>query len=109
MALEPRTLLRAAGWCAGVFVVLLVIAYSSDRARWLDASALQGFLGLQRPNVTPLTTFLSSLGDPVWVGLIGCGIALLALARGRPRVALFVLALLAVTSVSSQLLKTLLA
>ena len=109
MALSPRTLLTAAGWCAGLFVGLLVLAYSSNGAQWLDASALQGFLGLQRPTVTPLTEFLMSLGDPAPVGLIAAGIALLALARGRPRVSLFVLVLLAVTSVSSQVLKAVLA
>jgi membrane-associated phospholipid phosphatase len=109
MALEPRTLLRAAAGCAAAFVVLLLLAYTSDGARWLDASALQGFLGLQRPQVTPFTDFMMSLGDPAQVALIACGIALLALARGRPRVAIFVFVLVAVTSVSSQVLKAVLA
>jgi membrane-associated phospholipid phosphatase len=71
----------------------------------MDASALQGFLGLQRPAVTPVTERLVALGNALEVGLIGGALALVALARGRPRVALFVLALLAVTSVSSQVLK----
>ena len=43
------------------------------------------------------------------MALIGGALALVALARGRPRVALFVLALLAATSVSSQVLKAVLA
>ena len=43
------------------------------------------------------------------MGLIGGGLALLAVARGRPRVGLFVIALLAATSVSSQVLKAVLA
>ena len=109
MALTPRAMLQAAAVCAAAFAVLLVVAYGSDGARWLDASGLQGFLGLQRPSVSSLTSWLASLGDPLQVGLIGGALAVVAFARGRPRVALFVLALLAATSVSSQVLKAVLA
>lgn len=109
MALTPRALLRAAVGCAAVFVALLLVAYGVDGARRLDASALQGFLGLQRPSVTPLTDRLTSLGDPLKVGLLGGALALLALARGRPRSGLFVIVLLSLTSVSSQVLKAVLA
>jgi hypothetical protein len=49
------------------------------------------------------------LGDPLQVGLIGLVLAGVAAARGRPRVGLLILALLALTSVSSQLLKEVLA
>ena len=109
MALTPRALLGGAAVIAAAFVVLLVVAYGSPRARWLDASALQGFLGLQGPRVTPVTERLATLGNVAQVGLIGSALALVALVRGRPRVAVFVLALLALTSVSSQVLKAVLA
>jgi hypothetical protein len=56
-----------------------------------------------------VTNWLSHLGDPASVGLIGAALAAVALVRGRPRVALAVLVLLAATSVSSQVLKALLA
>lgn len=108
MAPAPRALLAGAAACAVAFVILLAFAYGSSEARWLDASALQGFLGLQRPRVTPVTQWLAALGNPLQVGLIGGGMALFACARGRPRVALFVIALVGVTSVSSQALKSLL-
>ena len=109
MTLTPRALLHGAALVAAAFVCLLAVAYGSPGARWLDASALQGFLGLQRPLVTPVTSQLAALGHATEVGLIGAALALTAIARGRPRTALFVLALLALTSVSSQLLKELLA
>lgn len=109
MVLTPRALLIGAAVVAAAFIALLGAAYGSPGARWLDASALQGFLGLQRPAVTPFTERVVALGNPAEVALIGSALALVALARGRPRVAALVLALLAFTSVSSQALKALLA
>jgi membrane-associated phospholipid phosphatase len=102
-------LLRLAALCGGCFVVLLLVAYGSSRARWLDASALQGFIGLQRPQVNGPATFIAHFGSPGAVVLIGALLAGVALARGRPRVALAVVVLLGATSVSSELLKALLA
>ena len=109
MSPRPRSLLAGAGACALAFLALLGLAYGSDWARWVDAASLQGFLGLQGPTSSPVAGHVASLGDPLQVGLIGGGLALVALARGRPRIAAFVIALLALTSVSSQALKALLA
>jgi membrane-associated phospholipid phosphatase len=105
---SPRSLLRGAALCAAAFALLLAVVYASWWARWLDATAMDGFLGLQRPYVAGLSERLAHLGDPAAVGLLGLAFMALALARGRPRYALAVLFLLAVTSVSSQLLKALL-
>lgn len=107
--MRPRILLRGAAGCALAFLVLLGLAYGSDWARWVDAASLQGFLGLQGPTSSPIAWRVAQLGDALEVGLIGGTLALIAAARGRPRTALFVLVLVGVTSVSSQLLKTLLA
>ena len=109
MALSPRALLAGAGVIALAFVALLGLAYGSSQARWLDAAALQGFLDLQRPVVKSVSQRFVQFGDPVPFALIGCVLAAAALARGRPRVALLVVALLGLTSISSQLLKALLA
>lgn len=109
MALTPRALLVGAGAIAVAFLVLLALAYGSAQARWLDAAALQGFLDLQGPVVKSASQQLVKLGNPVPFALLGAGLAGVALARGRPRVALLVVALLGLTSVSSQLLKALLA
>jgi len=109
MSFGPRTLLAGAGVCALAFLALLGLAYGSDWARWVDAAALQGFLGLQGPTASPIASRVASLGDALQVGLIGGGLALVAAARGRPRISLFVVVLLGITSVSSQALKALLA
>jgi membrane-associated phospholipid phosphatase len=109
MTSRPKTLLAGAGACAVAFLVLLGLAYGSDWARGVDAASLQGFLGLQGPTSSPIAVRVAQFGDALEVGLIGGALALIATARGRPRTALFVLVLLGVTSVSSQLLKALLA
>lgn len=109
MSPRPRALLAGAGACALAFLVLLGLAYGSGWARWVDAASLQGFLGLQGPTGSPVATRVAQLGNPLEVGLIGGTLALVAAARGRPRTSLFVIALLGVTSVSSQALKALLA
>ena len=67
--------------------------------------AVYGFIEAQGPVVSGLTAWVAHLADPEAVGLLGVALAILALARGRPRVAAAVLLLIADTSVSSQLLK----
>ena len=105
----PRHLLMGAAACAVAFLVLLGLAYGSDWARWVDAVSLQGFLDLQGPTTSPWAERFTRLGDPTPVALVACGLALVAVLRGRPRSALLVIVLVAVTSVSSQVLKALLA
>ena len=100
-------LLLGAAACALSFCMILVLAYLSPRARELDANALQGFLGLQSIDSYTVMRKLGHLGDAKWVipqAAILIGVALL---RGRPRLALAVVALVGLTSVSSQLLKAL--
>lgn len=109
MGPSPRQLLAGAAACAVAFLMLLGLAYGSDWARWVDAASLQGFLGLQGPTASPIASWVASIGDPLKVGLIGAALALVAVARGRPRTGLFVIALLTVTSISSQVLKAALA
>ncbi len=104
-----RILLYGAAACAALFGLILLLAYTVPAARQLDAKALEGFLGFQRPKVNIFTEGMVRLGDPPTVGVLGLLLAAIALLRGRPRVALGVIALLAVTSVSSQVLKALLA
>ena len=95
----------AAAGCAAGFVLLLAAIYLSSRVRVFDATAMDGFLDVQRPWLAGLSERVAHLGDPEAVGLLGLALAAIALARGRPRHAAAVLFLLAVTSVSSQLLK----
>lgn len=109
MRITPKALLAGAAVCGLAFAIVLVLAYFSDTAGAVDSAALEGFLGLDREGSQHLVTELVSVGNPLPVAITALVLALLALARGRPRVALFVLALIAVTSVSSQTLKPLLA
>jgi membrane-associated phospholipid phosphatase len=95
--------------CAGLFVVLLLVAYASPEARHLDANAVRGFVQIPHGHGETLAERASSLGDAPTVALIALVLAVIALLRGRPRIALAVLVLVLATSVSSQLLKALLA
>src|SRR3954449_2044453 len=106
---NPRVPLYGVAVCAGLFAVLLVVAYSSGRARHFDASAFQGFVEIRRGHGATVSDRLSALGGPLAVALIALGLAAVALLRQRPRLALAVLLLVAATSVSGQLLKALLA
>ncbi len=104
-----KSLLAGAAACAVAFGIVLALAYLSSEARAVDSAALQGFSGLDRPGSRGLINGLIDIGNPVPVALIGLLLALTAIARARPRIALFVLALIVLTSVSSQVLKALLA
>jgi len=105
MAPTPRQLLIAAAGCAIAFVALLAAIYLSWDVRVFDATAMDGFLDVQRPWLDGLIEGTAHLGDADAVGLLGVALAAIALARGRPRHAVAVVLLLALTSVSSQLLK----
>jgi membrane-associated phospholipid phosphatase len=91
------------------FCVLLAFAYASSRARWLDASALSGFVEFQGHRLGSLAARLSNLGDPGPVIAVTAVLMTVAAARGRLREAAAIVALVGVTSVSSQALKALLA
>src|SRR3954468_4594329 len=85
-----RMLLLGAFACAVLFALILVAAYGFPAARRFAAKALQGFLGFQRPSVNRLTDSLHTIGNPLEVVLIGAGLALIAVLRGRPRTAVAV-------------------
>ena len=110
MVVDRRStqLLLLAGAFAVVLVALVIGAHAWDQGRSLDALGLTGFMS---PNgwTEVLAWRVVRLGDPASVALIAIAIAALALASGRPRVALAVLALVAATSLSSQALKAVLA
>jgi membrane-associated phospholipid phosphatase len=109
MRVSSRTLLLGAAGCAGLFCLLLVLAYLSPWAQELDASALRSFVNVPDYRALLLMDRIRHVGDPGSVALLAALLASAALLRGRPRLALAVVGLLAVTSVSSQVLKTLLA
>jgi membrane-associated phospholipid phosphatase len=106
---RTRSLLLLAGACAALFVLVLAAAYLWHPGRSLDLAGLTGFVSADDGWRETLAAWLVRLGDPPAVALMALGLAGLAAARGRPRVALAVLLLIALTSVSGQLLKELLA
>jgi membrane-associated phospholipid phosphatase len=109
MTLRPRTLLLAACWVAVAFLVLVAFAYGSEGARSLDARALHGFIDLQSTEDYTRINRIAMLCNPPQAGIIAALLAGVALVRGRPRLSFAVIALLGATSISSQLLKALLA
>jgi membrane-associated phospholipid phosphatase len=104
-----RTLLGAAVGCAALFALVIVAAYAWGPAQSLDLLGLEGFVSANDGSLAATTADLTRLGDPLQVVLITGMLAALALARGRPRVALAIVALIGATSVSGQVLKALLA
>jgi membrane-associated phospholipid phosphatase len=98
----------AAG-CAVLFALVALGAYAWGPTQTLDLEGLGGFMSVNHGWVEHLSIRVVQLGDPPQVALISLALAALAVVRGRPRVAVVVLALIAATSVSSQLLKALLA
>ena len=96
----------AAG-CAALFA-LVVVGPTGGAGPPLDLQGLTGFVSLNDGWVAELTIRLTQLGNPPEVAAMTLVFAALALLRGRPRVAVTVVALVAATSVSSQLLKALL-
>jgi membrane-associated phospholipid phosphatase len=106
---RARTLLWIAAGCAALFALVAAGAYAGGPARTLDLQGLTGFVSANDGSIAGLTWRLAQLGDPPQVAAMTLALAALALVRGRPRVALAVIGLIAATSVSSQLLKALLA
>ncbi|MGI8511971.1 MAG: phosphatase PAP2 family protein [Solirubrobacteraceae bacterium] len=101
--------LLAALGSAAALVALWVLAFHSSAARWGDAAALEGFVGLRRPRTTPLATDIAQLGDPAPFLLLAAALMLVALARERPRLALTIPVILAGANATTQILKPLLA
>jgi membrane-associated phospholipid phosphatase len=105
----PRIPLLGALACAvglaitGALAILVPIAHAKD------AVSLQAFIALNRPRLTPTIDHVAHLADPAPYALIGISLALVALARGRGRVALAIVALLVVTGLTTETLKQLLA
>ena len=106
---RSRTLLALAGGCAVLFGLVVLGAYFWGPGQSLDLEGLTGFVSANDGSATQVTWRLLEFGDPPQVAVITLLLAGLAVARGRPRTALLVLALVAATSVSSQILKAMLA
>lgn len=106
---RTKTLLGMAAGCAVMFGLVVAAAYSWGPGRTLDLAGLTGFVQSNDGWVFPITVRLTKLGNPAEVAAITLVLAAFALVRGRPRLAVAVVGLIAATSISSQVLKALLA
>ncbi len=105
----PGGALAAAVLCVAALALVWVVAELVPSAHYKDAVVLHEFTTLSGTRVDTVGNFLLHLLDP---GLFICwGIALVAfaLARSRPRVALAVVAVMALAPFTSETLKPLLA
>lgn len=106
---RTKTLLAMAAGCAALFALVVVAAYFWHPGQTLDEEGLAGFVQAGDGWARPLVWRFTELGNVPQVAAITLALAAFALVRGRPRLAVGVLALVAATSVSSQVLKALLA
>ncbi len=106
-----RARLALTGACIGVLLLVAVwyAAHYIGFVRHADAAMLSGFVGLDRPRLNELTTAIASLCDPVPYVFLAALPVLVAFLRGRPRVAVALLAILLCANETTELLKPLLA
>lgn len=74
-----------------------------------DAATLEGFVGLNRPRLTGFIQDVAQLADPRPFALIGVALIAIALARGRPRVALAIPVIMVGSGLTTETLKQLIA
>jgi membrane-associated phospholipid phosphatase len=106
---RSKTLLAMTVGCAALFALVVVGAYAWGPGEALDEAGFNGFVYANGGMVGELTWRLTEFGNAPQVALITLALAAVCLVRGRPRVAVAVIGLTAATSLSSQLLKLLLA
>jgi membrane-associated phospholipid phosphatase len=106
---RARTLLWIAAGCAFLFALVVLGAYVWGPGQTLDNEGLAALVNANDGWFRELNWRLVDFGDPPTVALITLALAALALVRGRPRAAVAVVALIAATSISGQVLKVLLA
>ena len=98
---------------AGACLVLLLLTWYAAHyvgvIKRIDVSILGGFAELHRPRLDRVTQFIAQLCDPHPYVVLASVPVLIALARGRPRVAVTVGAIMLAANETTQLLKPLLA
>jgi membrane-associated phospholipid phosphatase len=105
LAARRRLPLLAALACLAGLVVMGVLALAVPGAHERDAAMLHGFLGLDRPAVHRAIWVMAHLCDTLPYACAGLLCIAIALARRRGWRALAVTGLLAVTGITTQLLK----
>jgi membrane-associated phospholipid phosphatase len=110
MSIRPRWALAGAGACLALLALVWVAAFHVGAFRSADQSTYAGFVDLhQHTLVESVSGFFVSLSNPNPYVYLAPMVALIALLRGRPRLALAALTILLGANVTTQLLKDLLA
>src|SRR5437764_1321162 len=110
MARSSRYLVAAGVAGVAAFFALMAFAYWVPAARWLDGTALQGFVSLaDHPLIRDGAHALSHICDPAPFAVLGLVLVGMAAILRGPRRAAAALLLLVGANASSQLLKPLLA
>ena len=109
MPRRARISLIGAALGAVAMALTYVAAHDITLVRHADADILGGFLSLHRPTLNRVTSAIANLCDPVpWVLFAGIPI-IVALVRGRPRLALMLAVVLLGANATTEILKPLLA
>jgi membrane-associated phospholipid phosphatase len=102
---RPTIPLLVALLCLAGLALTGVLALASPGAHERDAAMLHGFIALDRPSVHGAVHLIAHLADPLPYAAMGLALVLVALARRRVWRAGAVVALLAVTGASTQIVK----
>jgi membrane-associated phospholipid phosphatase len=109
MPRRARLALIGAGSGVTLLIVTWYAAFHVGIVERTDQSILRGFAGLHRPRVDLVTNFIANLCDPQPYVYFAAVVVLIALVRGRPRVAATAGLIMLGANVTTQLLKPLLA
>jgi membrane-associated phospholipid phosphatase len=101
--------LIGAGACFLLLLVTWYVAHYVGFVKRADVSILGGFAELHRPRLDSVTSFVAQSCDPHPYVVLAAVPVLVALVRGRPRVAITVGAIMLAANETTQLLKPLLA
>ena len=105
----PASALGVAALCVAALAMLWAVAALVPSAHYRDAVLLRDFTLMNGPQVDRVGNFVLHLLDPMLFILWGIAIVAFALARLRPRVALAVVAVMALAPFTAETLKPLLA
>src|SRR4051794_40672676 len=109
MLRRPGPPLTLAVACALALAITGVLAELVPITQQGDAHTLNGFVGLNAPRLTGVLNRIAHLADPAPYALCALALALVALVRGRWRVALAIPVLFVLTGATTESLKHLLA
>ncbi|HWH11245.1 MAG TPA: phosphatase PAP2 family protein [Solirubrobacteraceae bacterium] len=104
---RPADALRAALVCVVGLVLTGVVALVVPIAQAHDSATLYGFAQLRRPRVEVVANAIAHLVDPRPYAVAAVVLAVVALIRGRPRVAVAVPIAMVLASTTTELLKPL--